>query len=207
MIGTSLISNQNIGSLNEKQNQIINTIKEDGERLSDLINDLLQLSKIQSNKSIFEMKPNSIEDIILTSVKTFLDQAQNKGVDLSYTIENDLPEVNVDFEKMTWVINNLISNALKHTGFGDKISIKASINKNKMLISVKDTGIGIPQEYQEKIFDKFVQVSEYDSETSGSGLGLAIAKEIVEAHDGEIWCESNLGSGSTFIFTLPLIQL
>lgn len=204
MMGTSLISNQSIGPLNEKQKQIIDTIKEDSEQLSALINNLLQLTKIQSNKSLFEIKPNSMEDIIMTSVKMFLDQAQSKGVGLSYMIENDLPEVNVDFEKMTWVINNLISNALKHTDSGDNISLKASVHKDKMFISVKDTGTGIPQEYQKKIFDKFVQVSEYDSETSGSGLGLAIAKEIVEAHDGEIWCESKLGSGSTFIFTLPV---
>jgi PAS domain S-box-containing protein len=205
MMGTSLISNQNIGTLNEKQKQIIDTIKEESERLSALINNLLQLSKIQSDKSIFEMKLNSMEDIIITSVKTFLDQAQNKGVDLFYTIDNDLPKVNVDFEKMTWVINNLVSNALKHTDAGDKISVKASIQKNKMLVSVKDTGSGIPEEYLDKIFNKFVQVSEYDQETNGTGLGLAIAKEIVEAHDGEIWCESKLGSGSVFTFTLPLV--
>lgn len=207
MIAASLMTKDNVGTLNEKQSKIVSTIKEDTERLSTLITDLLELSKIQSDKSIFNMELCSIEDIILASVKTFHEQAESKRINLYYKVEDNLPKVNVDFEKITWVINNLVSNSLKHTNSGDEISISAALRNGKIYISVKDTGIGIPEEFQEKIFDKFIQVSEYDSESTGSGLGLTIAKEIIEAHDGNIWCESKLGLGSTFTFTLPVANV
>jgi signal transduction histidine kinase len=100
----------------------------------------------------------------------------------------------------------LISNALKYTNAGDEISVMAQVQHGKMCISVRDTGIGIPEEYREKIFDKFVQVRDFRSEAHGTGLGLTIAKEIVEAHGGEIWCDSKLDVGSTFTFTLPLAE-
>ncbi|HAZ37255.1 MAG TPA: PAS domain-containing sensor histidine kinase [Clostridiaceae bacterium] len=207
MIAASLMTKDNVGTLNEKQSKIVSTIKEDTERLSTLITDLLELSKIQSDKSIFNMELCSIEDIILASVKTFHEQAESKKINLYYKVEDNLPKVNVDFEKITWVINNLVSNSLKHTSAGDEISISAALRNGKIYTIVKDTGIGIPEEFQEKIFDKFVQIGESDSESTGSGLGLTIAKEIIEAHDGNIWCESKLGLGSTFTFTLPVANV
>ena len=207
MIASSLMTKDNVGTLNEKQSKIVSTIKEDTERLSTLITDLLELSKIQSDKSIFSMELCSIEDIILASVKTFHEQAESKKINLYYKVEDNLPKVNVDFEKITWVINNLVSNSLKHTSAGDEISISAALRNGKIYTIVKDTGIGIPEEFQEKIFDKFVQIGESDSESTGSGLGLTIAKEIIEAHDGNIWCESKLGLGSTFTFTLPVANV
>lgn len=205
MIAASLISKNNIGTLNEKQSEIVSTIKEDVERLSTLITDLLQLSKLQSDKSIFNIEPCSIEDIIVNSVKTFHEQAENKGINLYYKVDDNLPMVNADFQKIIWVINNLISNGLKHTNSGDEIYVSAALRNGKVYTIVKDTGVGIPEEFQKKVFDKFIQIGEYDSESTGSGLGLAIAKEIIEAHDGSIWCESKLGSGSTFTFTLPVV--
>jgi PAS domain S-box-containing protein len=204
MIGTSLLMDENIGKLNQKQMEIIEAIKEDGERLSSLITNLLQLARLQSDKAIFNFEKCSIEDIILNSVKNFHEQAKNKDVNLYYIADESLPRVNADFEKITWVINNLLSNALKYTSSKVEISVKAFIKDNKMHVSVKDTGIGIPQEYQDKIFDRFVQVNEFSSEMEGTGLGLAIAREIIEAHGGEIWCESELHHGCNFTFTLPL---
>jgi signal transduction histidine kinase len=109
-----------------------------------------------------------------------------------------------DYEKITWVFNNLISNALKYTAPGDEIQISAFVKNEWMHVSVTDTGIGIPEEFQEKIFDKYVQVKEQDLEARGTGLGLAVVKEIINTHGGEIWCESKLDTGSTFTFTLPL---
>jgi signal transduction histidine kinase len=204
MMGTNLFSNEMIGELNLKQKDIISTISEDSERLLALVNDLLNLSKVESGKSIFNIKPHSVIEIIENSVKIFMEQAKKQEVYLHYEKENNLQKVNVDLEKATWVLNNLISNALRYTSLGDEIVIDAFVNQNKMCISVTDTGIGIPKDYQEKIFDKFIQVPGQDSEAKGTGLGLSIAKEIVEAFGGEIWCESTLGLGSTFIFTIPL---
>lgn len=207
MIGTNLITNEMIGALNLKQKEVITTIAEDSERLLSLVNDLLNLSRIESSKSIFNIKPHSVSEIIESSLKIFIEQAKKQEVWLHYELENNLPEVNVDLEKATWVLNNLISNALRYTSLGDEIAINTFVNQNKMCISVVDTGIGIPEDYVDKIFDKFIQVPGQDSEIKGTGLGLSIAKEIVEAFGGEIWCESILGLGSTFTFTIPLVNL
>lgn len=206
MMGATLIQSERIGGLNQKQKDIVQTIKEDSDQLNLLVNNLLQISKIESKKAVFNTTPCSISKVILPSIKLFYDQAKSKGVILNYTANESLPEVLIDEDKVPWVINNLISNALKFTNFGDSITIDSFIAEDKMCISVQDTGIGIPEEYQSKIFDRFMQVKGNDSEIRGTGLGLAISKEIVEALGGEIWCTSTFGSGSNFTFTLPLAR-
>lgn len=206
MIGTSLIVDENIGVLNDKQRNIINTMRDDVERLSELVTDLLQLSKLQSDSTIFNFRDCSIVGIIETCVKNFYQRSESIEVNIYYEVDENLPRIKADGEKMSWVINNLISNALKYTNAGDEILVSAEVKYNKMQVSVKDTGIGIPEEYIEKIFDKFIQVIGSDSEIRGSGLGLTISKQIVEAHNGTIWCESEVDVGSTFTFTLPLTQ-
>lgn len=206
MIGASLLEDMQIGNLNPKQQDIIKTIKEEGEKLNLLVTNLLQISKLESKKAVFNMDPASINNVIEEALKTFYEQANIKNISLNYIPNNNLPKVNIDSEKVTWVLNNLISNALKFTKNGGSITIKAFLEDDKMCVSVSDTGIGIPAEYREKIFDRFIQVKDADSELQGTGLGLAIAKEIIEAHGGEIWCESELGQGSTFTFTLPLVD-
>lgn len=204
MIGTSLISDENVGTLTEKQKSIIETISDDSERLLSLVNDLLNLSKIESSESIFNMKPESMEYLIKESVKSFSEQSKTKKVYLHSEIDPKLPKVSMDAEKILWVLNNLISNALRYTDENDEIQLSCFTSQDNVCVSVRDTGIGIPEDYQEKIFDKFVQVAGQDSEMKGTGLGLAIAREIIEAHSGEIWCVSKLNEGSTFTFTLPI---
>ena len=197
---------ENIGALNPKQKEIIETIEEDGNRLTALVINLLQLIKIESDKSLFNFVPCSIVGIIDDCYKNFYEQAGNNDVNLYYEMDENLPKIKVDSEKITWVLNNLVSNALKFTNAGDEICIIAYADKTNIYVSVKDTGIGIPEQYLNKIFDKFVQVERHDYETRGTGLGLAIAKEIVEAHGGTIKCESKLDEGSIFTFTLPLFE-
>lgn len=206
MMGASLLHEHSVGELNEHQLQIVHAISEDGERLTALVNNLLELSKIESGQSIFKMLPTSIIGIIERTIKPILDQARNKSVHLTFEAADDLPNVKADSEKIGWVINNLITNALKYTNAGDEILISAAAKHGKMFVTVRDTGIGIPQEYIDKIFNRYVQLSELDQdrEIRGTGLGLAIVKEIVEAHGGEIGCVSKLDVGSTFTFTLPL---
>jgi PAS domain S-box-containing protein len=206
MMGTSLINEESVGSLNEDQKDIISAIKEDSEKLLSLVENMLTLSSVESTNGIFNIEPNSINNIIEDSISGFVEQASSLGVEIRYNAGSSIPKVNADFEKVTWVINNLISNALKFTKAGDSIYISTFRSQDRLCVSVNDTGIGIPKEYMEKIFDKFVQVKGSDSESKGTGLGLAIAKEIIEAHGGEIWCESELGVGSKFIFTLPLAE-
>jgi PAS domain S-box-containing protein len=204
MMGTSMIIDGSMGVLNEEQQDILATIKEDGERLTRLVNDLLELSRIEAGSSVFNIEPCSIDAIIDDSIKQFAIQAAHKNVSIHVSVEETMPKVIADYEKIIWVFNNLISNALKYTGSGDEISITAFIRDEKMFILVTDTGIGIPEEFQEKIFDKYVQVKGQDLEARGTGLGLAVVKEIINTHGGEIWCESKLDTGSTFTFTLPL---
>ncbi|KZL91964.1 HAMP domain-containing sensor histidine kinase [Clostridium magnum] len=204
MMGLSLITDKKIGDFNEKQETIVEAMREDGERLSSLISELLQLSKIESDKAVFNIKQCSIIGIIENCIKRFNEQALSKEVNLYYEGSEKLPKITIDSEKISWTLNNLVSNALKYINAGDEVFIKAVVKDNKMYVSVEDTGVGIPDEYQKIIFDKFVQVKGGDLEMRSSGIGLAIAKEIVEAHGGEIWCESRLDVGSKFTFTLPV---
>ncbi|HEY5562169.1 MAG TPA: ATP-binding protein [Clostridiaceae bacterium] len=204
MFGASLLKEAKIGILNEKQNALINDISDNGDRLLALVNDLLSLSKVESKDTIFNIGTYEVKDIIEKSYKVFYEQAKAKSVYLQNEVENSLPSVSVDMDKTVWALNNLISNSLKYSSVGGKIIITASLKLNHVCIFVKDNGMGIPEDYQDRIFDKFVQVKGYDSETKGTGLGLAIAKEIIKYQGGEIWCESKLGEGSTFIFTIPV---
>ncbi|NJD03745.1 MAG: HAMP domain-containing protein, partial [Ruminiclostridium sp.] len=202
MMGANLMLNKGMGALNAEQTDVVNAIQEDGERLASLVANLLELIKIESGKAIYKFEPHAICSIIENSIKQFYQQAEQKEISLYYECEDDLPRVKADYEKITWVLNNLVSNALKYTNAGDEICVSALVNNGKMLVKVKDTGAGIPEEYLDRIFDKFVQVKDGDPEIRGTGLGLAVVREMIEAHGGEIWCESKLDSGSSFTFSL-----
>ncbi len=204
IMGTSMLLDGSLGTLNENQNDVVKTIREDEEKLSALVHELLELSKIESDKAIFNIRKCSMENIIVGSIKQYFEQSKEKGISLIYEITDNLPAIEADPEKITWVLNNLIANALKYTNKGDSISVHAGIAEDKVRVSVSDTGIGIPPEFVNKIFGKFVQVQGYDREVRGNGLGLAIVKEIITAHGGEIWCTSKLDEGSVFTFTLPI---
>ena len=204
MMGIGLILEKNVGTINEKQEELLDTIKEETEKLTVLVSDLLKLSKIQSDQAVYNIKPYPITNIVGECVKNYLAQAKNNGIILENSIKEELPDVVVDEAKITWVLNNLVSNALKYTNSGGKIVIDAFIAGEKMKVFVKDNGKGIPREYHERIFERFVKISAYDTEFLSSGIGLSIAKEIVEAHGGTIYCESEVSKGSTFIFTLPV---
>lgn len=207
IMGTDLILEEEMGKLTIDQKDVMSTIREDGQKLSSLVNDLLELSKIESSKAVFHIQPCRLDGVIESSVKQFYQQAEQKDVILEYECEEDLPRIFADAEKISWVLNNLLSNALKYTNAGDAIRVSAAVKGGRMHVSVKDTGAGIPAEYLDRIFDKFFQVKGYDLEMRGTGLGLAVVKEIIQAHDGEIWCESRLDAGSCFTFTLPLADI
>lgn len=204
MMGTDLLKEEGVGKLNNDQKELVTAIREDCDKLTRLVNDLLELNRIESSKAVFKFKDYSIDDIIECAVKPFYKIADQNKVNLYFQCEDNLPRVIADFEKITWVLNNLISNALKYTAAGDEISIRALEKDNKIYVTVKDSGTGIPEEYINKIFEKFVQVKDGDFEVRGTGLGLAVVKEIIEAHQGGIWCESKLDVGSSFTFTLNI---
>lgn len=204
MMGTDVLIDEGLGQLNEDQKQFMQAIREDGDRLTKLVNDLLELTRIESGKALFKFQEYAIDDIIECSVRPFYQLAEQQDKALYFQCDEGIPLVTADFEKITWVLNNLISNALKYTNAGDEISVTAEKKSDMVYVTVKDTGMGIPEEYIHKIFEKFVQVKDADFEVRGTGLGLAVVKEIIEAHHGEIWCESKLDMGSSFTFTLNI---
>jgi signal transduction histidine kinase len=203
MMGIGLINNSSIGVLNEKQQNIVETIKEDTQKLNELVSNLLKISQIHSNSTTFNMKISNVNELIESCATNFKTQAIDKGLDIMLDLEKELPEAKIDEEKIKWVLNNLVSNAIRYTEKGS-VKLKTYVKNKKIYICVIDTGRGIPNNYLEKVFEKFVRVEGFEIPEESTGLGLSIAKEVVEMHEGKIWCESELGFGSKFIFTIPL---
>lgn len=204
MMGVGLLLDKNLGEFNDKQKMVLETINEDVQKLNDLVSNLLKMSKVQSDKDFFDIKPCFIESLVYSCINSYRSKAEEKDINLHYELPKELPKVMVDEEKITWVLNNLILNAIKYNNYNGEVLVGAVVNNKKLYIYVKDTGIGIPQEYLETVFNKFVRVENGEIMSEGNGLGLAISKEIVEAHSGVIWCESKVGVGSIFTFTLPI---
>ncbi|MGL4570613.1 MAG: ATP-binding protein [Clostridium sp.] len=192
---------------NEDDQELLNIIKEDSERLNNLVSELLDFSKIESGKIEMDIQDINIMDVIDQVKRAFKIQFEEKNIKLNVDCKNVYRYVKADFTKISWVFVNLLGNAIRYiskdgTGF---IEISAKEFNNNMLVSISDNGKGISEDNQKRIFEKFVQLKDKNDEESGSsGLGLAICKEIVKAHCGEIWVDSTLGEGSKFFFTLKL---
>jgi NtrC-family two-component system sensor histidine kinase KinB len=202
------ILNQGIlGPLNERQRELINSTREDCFRLTKLARELLQLSKLESGKLELRNEQINLFSVIEFSLKSLQLQFNEKNVRLVTDVPAELPQLIADEQQISWVITNLVTNALKYTDAGGTVTVRARDQGDSILVDVIDTGHGIARENLDRIFDKFVQVKRASDSTPGSvGLGLAIAKEIVELYGGRIWAESEPGRGSTFSFLLPLKQ-
>ncbi|MCF6149388.1 MAG: HAMP domain-containing histidine kinase [Candidatus Kuenenia sp.] len=182
----------------------ITIILTEGERLTNLINDVLDLAKIEAGKIEWNMNTTSIAEVIANAAAATKSLLEQKGLTLIVNIEKNIPDFIGDKNRLIQVAINLISNAIKFTEKGT-ISCHAKQTDSKILVTVMDTGVGIAQENLEKIFDKFKQVGDtLTNKPSGTGLGLPICKQIVEYHGGVIWAESEPGKGSKFSFTIPL---
>lgn len=191
------------GVLDDRDRELLDAAVEDVDRLRDLVDDLLDLSKIESGRMEMEREAVPLTLMCEKATEALQAQADEQATSLDVDVPDDLPDVNADPNKVTWVLNNLLSNALRYSDPGDHVQIHADTIGDSVHVSVEDEGAGIPYEYQSKIFDKFVQV-DADQAPGGTGLGLAIAQEIIHAHDGRIWVDSTPGEGSTFTFTLPI---
>lgn len=169
--------------------------------LQAMVNDLLDVSKIEANK--FQLNPNldKVQSVLLDKVRFFETMAKDKNITLKSEVDDSLPETQFDRERISQVLNNLISNAIKYTPPKGDVVVKAERIPKAIKISVIDNGAGIPADKIPELFSKFKQFGKTDG---GTGLGLVIAKGIIEAHGGQIYVESKTGSGSTFSFTLPL---
>lgn len=203
-----LILKGKTGEINENQTKFLSMAERNINRLTSILNSLLDLSRIESKKieiKFEELDLRSSIEFILSSLKP---QADGKFIQLKMEIPEELPFVYGDREKVEQILTNLVGNAIKFTPEGGKISALAKPFEdegNMVAISVKDSGIGIPEDQLDKIFEKFHQVEDsLRRSITGTGLGLAITKGLVEAHHGRIWVESEVEKGSTFTFTLPM---
>lgn len=204
----TLILEKEAGELSATQEQFLSIAQRNLKRLSGLINDLLDLSKLEAGKMDIQRKPNSINNVIQETIDTLNNWAKSKSITLEKKIEDLLPDVEIDAGRLTQVFNNLVGNAIKFTPNDGKITIEAKLagGKKELEVSIQDTGIGIAKEDLPKLFSKFYQCGgeRQISDVNGTGIGLSIAKEIVELHGGRIWVESEKGQGAKFIFTIPL---
>lgn len=199
-LSLQLLEKSEIGKINEEQKQLIESIKEDSQRLLKITGELLDISQLETGNihlSIEKSNPYQIVNYAADAVKI---QAEQKQIELIIEAENNLPEVKADSEKTGWVLINFLTNAITYSSNQSKIIVKLKKEKNQVIFQVIDNGKGIDKRYQSKVFDKYFQIP--GSNKSGTGLGLAISKEFIEAQNGTIGVESELGLGSTFSISL-----
>ncbi|MHB1346127.1 MAG: sensor histidine kinase [Candidatus Humimicrobiaceae bacterium] len=207
LMAAELLDDEIPGKTNEKQKEIISIILEDGNRLKNLINDILDLSKFESGKMHLNLKnyaPNEIIDYVLKILEI---RIMEEDVKINIEIDKNITGVKADISKITQVFTNLIENSINYKAADKGIIIDLGVKllNDKALFFIKDNGRGISEEDQKKIFDKFIRLEESEnSKNKGSGLGLAISKSIIKNHGGDLWVESSIGTGSTFYFTLKL---
>ena len=196
------------GPLTETQVAYLSIICKNMNRLAGYINDILDVAKMQAGKMDFDKKPVSIVAIVESVVELLAVTAREMNVELQLQSAVGVPRVMADVDMLSRVVTNLVSNAIKFTPKGGMVTISVSrADPINILVSVKDTGVGIPEDKLETIFDKFYQVSETKgaARKAGTGSGLTITKEIIEGHGGKVWVESKAGQGADFKFTLPVL--
>jgi signal transduction histidine kinase len=196
-----LLLEEKIGTLNEKQVELLLSAREDSDRLHGILDSLLDISRLEAGKARMEFRAASPQSVAAEALEPIRRTAQDRGVSLQMEIGGDLPDVWVDTTRIGHAFSNLLSNALRHTPPGGRITLAAEPGDAWVRFRVSDTGQGIPAAFLSRVFEPFFRVPGRRNET-GAGLGLAIVKEIVEAHGGTVGVESEEGKGSSFSFTL-----
>ena len=196
-----LLLEEKVGALTEKQAELLIAARDDSDRLYTIVEDLLDINRIESGRVQLNCCPVSSHALLLRAVESFQSAYRDHGVSLKFELPDNVSEAWADKTQIEQVFANLLTNALKYTSPGGTVTVSAQAGKELVSFSVSDTGRGIPAQYVSRIFDQFFRVPDTAAEP-GAGLGLAIAKEIVEAHGGTITVDSYEGRGSTFTFTL-----
>jgi len=205
IIGFSeVLSERMFGELNEKQEEYSKDIHASGQHLLSLINDILDLSKIEAGKMDLELSDFSLPATIDNALMLVRERAARRGIDLHKSVDERLGQIQADERKIRQVLLNLLSNAIKFTPEGGRIEVRAVSLDGSVEVSVSDTGVGIAPEDQEAIFEEFKQVGMASKKVEGTGLGLALSRKFIELHGGRIWVKSEVGQGSTFTFTIPV---
>jgi signal transduction histidine kinase len=192
------------GPLNPKQLEYLTDIRGSGAHQLSLINDILDLSKVEAGRMELELGPVSVPEAIAAGITLVHERAVSHGIALDSAVAPDLPLIQADGRKLKQVMLNLLTNAVKFTPAGGRVTARADASNGEIVISVSDTGVGIDPADQERIFAEFEQTQHGKDAEEGTGLGLTLCKKLVELHGGRIWVESELGVGSRFTFALPI---
>jgi PAS domain S-box-containing protein len=188
------------------QKEFLTTIQRQAQQLGEMVDNLLDLSKLDAGKLEFEKTSLSLLDLIHQTLLKLQGFAHQQEVKLTPNLPAQLPAIDGDAQRLEQVLTNLIGNAIKFSPAGSQVVVSAVAMNSRILVQIKDEGVGISAEELDQIFSRYYQASGSKRTMKGSGLGLHIAKKIVEEHGGQIWAESNIGQGSTFSFTLPLFH-
>jgi len=198
------------GAITDQQERFLSTIKTNADRLSILVNELLDISRVDRGIVKLNFMPTDVQEVIDTTVGHLQTRISDEKKNLNVIVEvpQDMPQLRADFDKLIQIMNNILDNAFNYTREGGTITVSANQEQDgkMVLFSIKDTGIGIAKDKQDRIWQRFFRDDEEDmvKSTSGTGLGLAIVKEYVGMHNGEIWLESTPGEGTTFFLRIPI---
>jgi signal transduction histidine kinase len=207
IIGFSQVLRERMfGEVNKKQEEYLDDILSSGNHLLSLINDVLDLSKVEAGQVELEVAPFSLRGVLESGVVMVRERATRDGVHVALALPLDVDVVTGDERRVRQVIFNLLSNAVKFTPAGGAVDVRAAQLNGEVTVSVADTGPGLAPEDHDRVFEEFQQTEAGVEQREGSGLGLALSKRLVELHGGRIWVDSELGKGSTFAFTLPAGQ-
>ena len=202
--GINIVLDGSSGPVNDDQKNFLNLAKRNLDRLARLINDVLDFQKLESGKVQFNIQINDINIIVKEVCETMSSLAQKKGLGIGVKLDEGLPQVKFDRDKITEVLTNIISNAIKYTTHGN-IMVTTRRNTDSIQVSVQDNGPGINSDDLPRLFRQFEQLETGVKRKPGSsGLGLAISKQIIDKHNGKIWADSQIGKGSVFSFILPI---
>jgi len=197
-----LLEDERIGKLSEEQKELIQNLKQDNQRILKILSELLNMSQVEAGRIKLDIQVVTPYLIVGNAIETIASSARNRNMEIIKTMEPDLPLIQADAEKSTWVLNNFLTNAIKYSVEGGKINLSLWQDKGNIIFSVEDSGPGIAPEYLPRLFERYFQVP--GSKAKGTGLGLAISKDFIEAQKGKIWVVSEIGKGSVFSFSLPV---
>lgn len=202
-----ILLGEHFGKINEKQKGIALKSYESNERMISLVNNLLNVDRIESGRNILKytkVKAENLMEGVLYYINPLLN---NKNIKLNLSMDSNLPMIEVDIDKVREATQNIIENAIKYSKDGGQIDVSLNVRKNNLIITIRDDGIGIPEEFKDMVFTKFSRgENTLKINTEGSGLGLFVAKEIMEKHGGKIWFESKEDGGTTFYVSIPVLS-
>ena len=197
-----LLEDDRVSELTPEQKELIGNLKEDNQRMLKILSELLNMSQVEAGRIHLNIKEVHPAMVIESAIQAVSGNAKEKEIKILNTSDKELPLIDADADKTTWVLNNFLTNAIKYSYVNSYLEVKAEERDGYIIFSVKDSGPGIAREYLPRLFERYFQVP--GSKEKGTGLGLAISKEFVEAQRGKIWVESEIGMGSTFYFQIPV---